>query len=47
VCIWYSLQGYHQMYGHIQCIYMVLANPTYRMLQKKCIAIISTTLLLR
>jgi len=25
-CIW---QGYHQLYGHIRCIYTVSANPTH------------------
>jgi len=25
----YSWQGYHQMYGHIRCIYTVLANPMH------------------
>jgi hypothetical protein len=25
----YSWQGSHQVYGHIRCVYMVLANPTY------------------
>ena len=25
--IWYSWQGYHQIYGHIRCIYTVLAIP--------------------
>jgi hypothetical protein len=27
VCIWYFWQGNHQRYGHIRCIYTVLANP--------------------
>jgi hypothetical protein len=26
VCIWYFWQGKHHIYGHIQCIYTVLAN---------------------
>ena len=26
----YFWQGDHQIYGHIQCIYTVLANPTYK-----------------
>ena len=26
----YFWQGNHQMYGHIRCIYTVLANPKYR-----------------
>jgi len=25
---WYFWQGNHQKYGHIRCIYTVLANPT-------------------
>ena len=25
----YFWQGYHQLYGHIRCIYTVLANPRY------------------
>jgi len=29
VCIRYFWQGNHQKYGHIRCIYMVLANPTF------------------
>jgi hypothetical protein len=29
VYIRYFWQGYHQIYGHIRCIYTVLANPTY------------------
>ena len=29
VYIRYFWQGNHQIYGHIQCIYTVLANPTY------------------
>jgi len=29
VYIWYTWQGNHQIYGHIRCIYTVLANPTY------------------
>jgi len=29
VCIRYFWQGNHQIYGHIKCIYTVLANPTY------------------
>jgi hypothetical protein len=29
VSIRYFWQGNHQIYGHIQCIYTVLANPTY------------------
>jgi adenosyl cobinamide kinase/adenosyl cobinamide phosphate guanylyltransferase len=28
VCIRYFWQGNHQIYGHIRCIYTVLANPT-------------------
>jgi hypothetical protein len=27
--LWYFWQGNHQTYGHIRCIYTVLANPTY------------------
>ena len=30
----YTWQGNHKLYGHIQCIFMVLANPTYA----QCIA---------
>ena len=29
VCIRYYWQGNHQIYGHIRCIYTVLANPRY------------------
>jgi hypothetical protein len=29
VHIWYFWQGNHQIYGHIRCIYTVLANPMY------------------
>jgi hypothetical protein len=29
VYIWYFWQGNHQIYGHIRCIYTVLANPTH------------------
>jgi hypothetical protein len=29
VYIRYFWQGYHQIYGHIRCIYTVLANPKY------------------
>jgi len=29
VYIRYFWQGNHQIYGHIRCIYLVLANPTY------------------
>ena len=29
VCIRYFWLGNHQKYGHIRCIYTVLANPTY------------------
>jgi len=29
VYIRYFWQRNHQIYGHIQCIYTVLANPTY------------------
>jgi len=29
VCIRYFLQGNHHIYGHIRCVYMVLANPMY------------------
>jgi len=29
VYIRYFWQGNHQIYGHIRCIYTVLANPTY------------------
>jgi len=28
VCIRYFWQGNHQTYGHVRCIYTVLANPT-------------------
>jgi len=28
VCIRYFKQKNHHIYGHIRCIYMVLANPT-------------------
>ena len=28
VCIRYFWQGFHHIYGHIRCIYTVLANPT-------------------
>jgi len=28
VCIRYLWQGNHQIYGHIRCMYTVLANPT-------------------
>jgi hypothetical protein len=28
VYIQYVDQGYHQIYGHIQYVYMVLANPS-------------------
>ena len=27
--IWYFWQGNHQIYGHIRCVYTVLANPTH------------------
>jgi len=30
VYVRYFWQGYHQIYGHIRCIYTVLANPRYR-----------------
>jgi len=30
VCIRYFWQGNHQIYGHIRCIYTVLANPTHK-----------------
>ena len=30
-CFW---QGNHQIYGHIRCIYTVLASPTYTVLAK-------------
>jgi len=33
VYIRYFWQGNHQMYGHIRCIYTVLANPKYKVLQ--------------
>jgi hypothetical protein len=29
VYIRYFLQGNHKIYGHIRCIYTVLANPIY------------------
>jgi len=29
VCIRYFWQGNHHIYGHIRCIYTVLANPIY------------------
>jgi len=29
VCIRYFWQGIHHIYGHIRCIYTVLANPTH------------------
>jgi len=29
VYVRYFWQGNHQMYGHIQCIYTVLANPRW------------------
>ena len=29
VCIRYFWQGFHHIYGHIRCIYTVLANPTH------------------
>jgi len=29
VCIGIFWQGNHQIYGHIRCIYTVLANPIY------------------
>jgi hypothetical protein len=28
VYTWYFWQGNHQIYGHIRCVYTVLANPT-------------------
>jgi len=30
VCIRYFWQGNHHIYGHIRCIYTVLANPTHK-----------------
>jgi len=30
VYLWYLWQGNHQIYGHVRCIYAVLANPNYR-----------------
>jgi len=33
VCIQYFWQGTRQMYGHVQCIYWVLANPTDNLYQ--------------
>jgi hypothetical protein len=30
VFVRYFWQGNHQIYGHIQCIYTILANPTYQ-----------------
>ena len=27
--MYYIWQGNHQLYGHIWCVYTVLANPTY------------------
>jgi hypothetical protein len=29
VYIWYFWQGFYQIYGHIRCIYTVLANPAH------------------
>jgi len=28
-CIWFLWQGDHQIYGHIRCMYTILANPTH------------------
>jgi len=38
VYIRYFWQGNHQIYGHIRCIYTVLANPRYEcsVLQQRC-----------
>jgi len=39
VCIRYFWQGLHQSYGHIWCIYPVLANPIYhrmRLVSSSC-----------
>jgi len=33
VCIRYFWQGNHQIYGHIRCIYTVLANPMYEVMK--------------
>jgi len=29
VYIWYFWQGNHQIYGHIRCVYTVLASPSH------------------
>jgi hypothetical protein len=34
VCIQYFRQGNYHIYGHIRCIYTVLANPTYAPIQR-------------
>ena len=35
VYIRYFWQGNHQIYGHIRCIYAVLANPTHSASERK------------
>ena len=37
VCIWYFWQGNHWIYGHIRCIYAVLANPTHLALRPQVV----------
>jgi len=37
VHIRYFWQGNHQIYGHIRCIYTVLANPNYMVIYKICL----------
>jgi len=39
VYIRYFWQGNHQIYGHIQCIYTVLANPMHVCLLFVCLCV--------
>ena len=38
IYILYFWQGNHQIYGHIRCIYTVLANPTHKQGLAACIS---------
>jgi len=38
VCILFFWQGNHRIYGHIQCTYTILANPTYTCQYMACVA---------
>jgi len=38
--LWYIWKGNYQIYGHIRCIYTVLANPNYTLLFLQVMVII-------